>query len=565
MKKVILISFLLALLYPLLYLIFQLLTPKGFVFSGMVGGDDGTNLAVMASVNHNLENLWALTEPKNVFLNPNMGSPFLFVPLGYLAKFLGNRFLLIFQLSRFLGAFFFLISTYIFLKEFLGEKKAWRIFLLFCFSFSLGGLLFLTQRTTVPKPPWVGMWRPLTYEMFEGAGLIPLTILDRHYYTIPLACGLLSLVFLKKARAVWGGLFLGLTSLFYPTLGVAFAGVSLLYLLTTKGARQDWSQVFVYYLISSVGVLPWVGSYLADATMFQFYADRRIAARPLALLISTAVHIPLAALVIYEGIKRKKYFWILVGLFAVFLLGPKFPLRSFLRYASFLGFLGFLVLELKEKKELLFFTLWFLGVVFMSILPPQRTVFFSARFMLVVWLPLVALSYLGMEKLVAFVRTKLSVDFLVGLLIALSFPSAVFFSTYFLRKPLEPTNWPLLPDYLFVSEAQAHKFLKSQPDGVVLCSEEIGMNLPFLMGKKSVLGREPIVRDHKIKMKDYEAFFGEGVTAFDRLEIIRKYEIDYVYFGEYERAVSNFKLNLETTDYLDLIFEKPGVQIFKVI
>jgi len=205
LRTVLLISFFLAVLYPTFYLVFQLLAPEGFVFSGMVEGDDGTNLAVMASVNHSLENPWALEEPKNVFLNPNMGSPFLFVPLGYLAKILGNQFLLVFQLSRFLGAFFFLLVTYIFLKEFFDERRALRIFLLFCFSFGLGGLLFLTRRSAVPDVPWVGMWRPLTYEMFEGAGLIPLTILGRHYYTISLACGLLSLVFLKKAKPVVGG------------------------------------------------------------------------------------------------------------------------------------------------------------------------------------------------------------------------------------------------------------------------------------------------------------------------------------------------------------------------
>lgn len=565
MKKVVLIAFLLSLIFPAFYLVFQLMTPKGFVFSGMVGGDDGTNLAVMASVNHNLENPWALEEPKNVFLNPNMGSPFLFVPLGHVAEFLGNQFLPVFHLSRFLGAFFFLISTNIFLKAFFGEKKAWRIFLLFCFSFGLGGLLFLTQRTAVPQPPWVGMWSPLTYEMFEGAGLIPLTVLGRHYYTIPLACGLLSLVFLKRARVILGGFLLGLVFLFYPTLGVAFGGVSALYLLVTRGLRQDWSQVFVYYLISAVGFLPWAGSYLTDSTMFQFYSDRRIAARPLALLISTVTHLLFAAFVVYDGIKKKKYLVFLVSILSIFLLGPVFPLRSFLRYGTFAALLAFLVFELRAKKELLFFTWWFLGALFLSILPPQRTIFFSARFMLVIWLPLVVLSYLGIERLVQAIRGKVAVGFLMTLLIVLTFPSVIFFSSYFLRKPLEPTDWPLLPDYLFASELEAHQFLKNQPDGVVLCSEEIGMNLPFLTGKKAVLGREPVVRDHKIKMKDYKAFFGEGVTASDRREIVGKYGIDYVYFGEYERVVSNNKLDLKKEGFLELVFEKPGVQVFKIL
>ena len=590
-------SLFLAFLYPAFYLVFQLLAPRGFVFSGMVDGDDGTLMAVVVSVNHNLEGLWALEEPKNIFLNPNMSSPFLFVPLGYLAKFLGDQFLLVFQVSRFLGALFFLISTYIFLKEFFGEKRAFRIFLLFCLSFGLGGLLFLTQKTAVPRVPWVGMWQPLTYEMFEGAGLIPLTALGRPYYTITLACGFLSLIFLKKEKFLWGGFLLGSAFLLYPTLGVAFGAISVLYILVTKGLRQNWSPVFLYfrsnpdvnrgeerkedskggysfgrnwspillyYLISAVGVLPWIGAYLTDSTMFQFYSDRRIAARPLALLISVATHLPFAALVIYEGLKRKKHFLVLASLLAIFLLGPKIPLRSFLRYASFLGFLGFLVFELRAKKELLFFTLWFLGAFFMAVLPPQRTIFFPARFMLVVWLPLVILSYLGMEKLVELTKNKISVGFLAALLIVLTFPSAAFFSTRFLRKPLEPTDWPLLPDYLFVNEMQAHKFLKDQPDGVVFCSEEIGMNLPVLTGKKSVLGREPVVRDHKIKMADYGRFFSDGSGAFDRQEIIEKYGIDYIYFGEYERVVSGFKLNLEKEDFLELIFEEPGVQIFEV-
>lgn len=397
MKKIILISLLLSLLYPLFYLLFELWTPPGFVFSGMVGGDDGTNLAVMASVNHNLQNPWALTEPKNVFLNPNMGSPFLFVPLGYLAKFLGNQFLLIFQLTRFLGAFIFLLSVYIFLKEFFGERRAWRIFLLFCFSFGLGGLLFLRLESLVPDLPYVGMWRPITYEMFEGAGLIPLTILGRHYYTIPLALGLLSIVFLKRRRVVNGGFLLALTFIFYPALGVAFYGISVLCLLT--GGWQGWRPFFLYYVVSVVGVLPWVIIYLVDSTSFAVYASLVKTVNPLGLLVSMVPN---------------------------------------------LLFVPFAFWQPSQSKENLFFSPWFLTSLLFSL---SRTSL-SARFMLVLWLPLVVLSYLGMENVAAVVKGKISAEFLVALLIVLTFPSSLFFSTRFLRKPLEPTKWELFPDYL---------------------------------------------------------------------------------------------------------------------
>lgn len=565
MKKVILIALLLSLVYPAFYLVFQLLTPKGFVFSGMIGGDDGTNLAVMASVNHNLENLWALEEPKNIFLNPNLGPAYLYVPLGYLAKLLGNRFLFVFHLARFLGVFAFLLSAYVFLKEFFGQERAFRILLLFCLSFGLGGFSFLLQREIVPRPPFTGMWQPATYEMFEGAGLTPLTIFGRSYYTLPLACGLLSLVFLKKRKMFWGGMLLGLTFLIYPTLGVAFCGISGLYLLTAFGGSLPWSEASVYYLISIIGVVPWIGSYLADPTMFDHYLDLKIAASPFALFVSILPHLLFVFYLLFAEIKGKKTVLALAVLLLVFALVPKFPARGLLRYSSFLAIFALVVWELRKKKELLFFTLWLLGALFLSILPPHRNPFFSVRFLLVVWLPLVVLSYLGMEYMVRLFRSKISAGLLVALVIVFTFPSAVFFSTHLLRKAIEPQNWPLLPDYLFENELAAHQFLKHQPEGTVLSSEEIGSNLPFLTGKKSVMGRRPVIRDYRDKTKDYYWFFFDGASASNRLEIIEKYGIDYVYFGEYERVVSEFKVNLEKEKFLEVIFEEPGVQIFKVL
>jgi hypothetical protein len=389
MKKVILVSLLLALFYPFLYLIFQLMTPPGFVFSGMVGGDDGTNLAVMSSVNNHLENPWALTEPKNVFLNPNMGSPFLFVPLGYIAKFLGNRFLLIFQLSRFLGAFFFLTATYIFLKEFFGEKRAWRIFLLFCFSFGLGGLLFLRLKSLVPDLPYVGMWRPITYELFEGAGLVPLTILGRHYYTIPLGCGLLGLVLARKQRFVAAGLLLALTFLIYPILGLSFWFIAAIFWFILFDLRRWYKNALLFYTVAVSGVIPWVGLYLWDSTVFKFYAGMPMRTNPLGLLVSILPH--------------------LVFLLMAVLTLPRTP-NTALRRVS------------------LFFSLWFIVAMSLALL---RTAL-SARFMLILWLPLVTLSYLGMESLVSILKKKVSVDFLVALLVVLTFPSAVFFTTRFL-------------------------------------------------------------------------------------------------------------------------------------
>jgi uncharacterized membrane protein len=185
--------------------------------------------------------------------------------------------------------------------------------------------------------------------------------------------------------------------------------------------------------------------------------------------------------------------------------------------------------------------------------------------MLVLWLPLTVLSYLGMEKLSQLVENKLSADFLVTLLIVLTFPSAIFFSTRFLRQPLEPAKWELFPDYLPESEYKALQFLRDLPDGVVLSSEEIGANLPFLTGKISVLGRESIVRDYPQKLKDFLDFFGAGASPGDRWERVEKYGIDYVYFGQTEMDVSRGGINIKDLDIFTKVFEEPGVQIFRVL
>lgn len=619
-----------ALIYSLIYFAYYkfhaLQAPNSWYWVGGVGGDDSVYLGLMQFVVDNKDSLFSAVNPwhtatdpgsAKILLTPEFSSPYWFYFLGLVAKFSGIAAAKVMMGTRIFLAGLLPLTVWLFLRTFLPEKQEKKSpvakisFILFHFSFGLGGLIFLAfsffkegHFNLIPFWPFTAMGNALTYEMFEGTGLQPLTFLGRTYYLASFIAGLSSLIFLEKAvsffrdkkhRIHWGitgGLFLALSQAIYPITGVGFVILAFVWLIVFKQqhltiqVRQTVSERKIYFTkltnhlglaaffaFAALGGLPWFASLLADKTHFVTYGQLKVNATPLPLIISTAtLLIPTIIFVraslqdlgyaISRGLKGvKKIFAFHIFAEAVLLSTGVFPLRTVLIFV-----LGALIALLslffwnKSKKVALFAWFWLLFAFFASIMPIRDwTPFLPARFMLLMWLPL---AILGAYFLTG-VTKKVKGNLLLVTILILSIPSAFFYTSWFLRKPLKPDVYAqskgdggesLRPEYIKEKELEALNFLKSQPQGVVLCNYEIGMYLPLLSGKQSLLGRDPMVYKFSQKREDYRKFFEAGTQVGEAGRIIEKYGLGYIVFGPEERTISNDLVTMKNfADHIELI------------
>ena len=99
-----------------------------------------------------------------------------------------------------LGGFAYLLAAYLFLREAF-PKQANPAFLLFALGGGPGGILFMvTGALGLHGAPDFEAYfeRYAHYQLFEGAGLMPVLLMTRLYYTLPLACCLVALALLLK-------------------------------------------------------------------------------------------------------------------------------------------------------------------------------------------------------------------------------------------------------------------------------------------------------------------------------------------------------------------------------
>lgn len=640
-----------ALIYSLIYLayykFYALHAPNGWYWVGGVGGDDSVYLGLMQAVVDNKDSLlnavnpWhAPTDPGSakIILTPEFSSPYWFYFLGLFAKFSGIAVAKVMGGARIILAGLFPVVVWLFLRELsslaildsLKEKKRLQntAFLLFHFAFGLGGLFFLTfsffkegHFNLIPFWPFTAMGNALSYEMFEGTGLQPLTFLGRTYYLASIILGLLALMFLEKAssqlrtikhRIFWGvlgGVCLAFSQTIYPITGVGFVVLAFLWLVVFKSEHflqkakkiyKDYKSytiaklsnhfgLLVFFAIGTLGGFPWFASLLADKTHFVTYGQLKVNATPLPLIISSAtlllptilfVRMSLQdlAFTIFRGlIGVKKIFAFHIFAEALLLSTGVFPLRTVLIFV-----LGALIALLslffwnKSKKVALFAWLWLLFAFFASIMPIRDwTPFLPARFMLLMWLPLAILGAYFFSGTIKKVKGNL---LLVTILI-LSIPSTFFYTSWFLRKPLKPDVYAqskgdggesLRPEYIKEKELEALNFLKDQPQGIVLCDYELGMYLPLLSGKQSLLGRDPMVYKFNQKREDYRKFYEAGTQVGEAGRIIEKYGLDYIVFGPEERNISNDLVTMKNfADHIELIFafgegKNEKIEVWKV-
>jgi len=120
------------------------------------------------------------------------------------------------------------------------------------------------------------------------------------------------------------------------------------------------------------------------------------------------------------------------------------------------------------------------------------------------------------------------------------------------------------PFYLYRDEVQALSWLEknSDPSDVVLSSLVIGQYVPSISGNKVFWGHWTQTLDFFGKGKQVRRFFAQDTSEEERLELLRGYNVRYVFYGKEERALGPY--DPQTAPYLSRAFVASDTAIFRV-
>ncbi len=122
------------------------------------------------------------------------------------------------------------------------------------------------------------------------------------------------------------------------------------------------------------------------------------------------------------------------------------------------------------------------------------------------------------------------------------------------------------PYYLTRDDMAALAWLESNAhaDDVVLSSLTIGQYVPAWTGANAFLAHWAETLDFFGKSSDVQRFYAAGTPDAERLNLLHRYGVDFVFVGEPERALGGFVPGRSGDDYR-LVYQNPGVEIFSVV
>jgi hypothetical protein len=149
---------------------------------------------------------------------------------------------------------------------------------------------------------------------------------------------------------------------------------------------------------------------------------------------------------------------------------------------------------------------------------------------------------------------------------------AVFFLLAVLPTNLYLFSWRIYelskasyPYYLERSEVATFQWLENNasPDSVVLSSFTIGHYLPGMTGTRGFLTNAVMTMDFNNKYELVEKFYHSEWTDKEREAFLRKYDIDYVFYGPSEKRIGSY--NPEESELFRKVFEMDDVAVYEVI
>lgn len=129
------------------------------------------------------------------------------------------------------------------------------------------------------------------------------------------------------------------------------------------------------------------------------------------------------------------------------------------------------------------------------------------------------------------------------------------------RHEVGRVEWPT---YLPGPEVAALEWMGREipRDALVLASYATGNYIPRLAGQRVFLGEDKLTEDAGGREADVLRFFGSEASDRERLDLLRRFGVDYVYHGRAERRLGGW--DPAHAPFLAAVHEADGVRIFRV-
>jgi len=582
-KKFIILIILMSLLNPLQYVILAVYHPQDTIFNGM-GTDDGIILTLIKIHDFGFNNPWILSSDgikENIFNNPTLGPVFTMLPLSFFYLLTGIEPLAVLVIFKFFSSVFFLVVSYYMIEALVRDKRKSRIaFFIYIITAGLGSIIVLFQIMMNPS-------KIFTIFSLFGFGVGTYRVID-FYYSFPLALGLLAVLLFMKNKYYLSGLSLGLAVFFYPWYGFAAFLIIFVYSLI----YQKVARIMKTLLPTVPFGLVWFMIYVNSAEFFRNYID---IVKMTSGIVLPSIVIGLGLPVIFLIYELRKLFdrkiYIFLWLSAISLLSlsqisqsywanvsgifkSMIPIMEFVNTYSILFELPFFILfvklvydvsRLNIKKDYLFVLCWFLLALFLLLAPMKYVPWIPIKISSFMNIPIAIIATYGIIHFAS--RYKLlSARNIIILITILSLPSLVLFYIYEQNTARYDASAGEIQNFFFSkSDYEALRFMKNEPMGVVISSGEIGSYLPYYSNKKSLLttaNRTDAVFNISEKEHDFKILYSDSGDA-EKINIIRKYNISYIFYGTFENRIASF--HPENVTYFKEIYRNNGTSIYRVL
>ncbi|MCP5094589.1 MAG: hypothetical protein GY943_03440, partial [Chloroflexi bacterium] len=476
-----------------------------------------------------------------------------YVWLGQLARGLGLSITAVWHLSRSFSTLILCLTTFGFVSAFTPNKQTrWTAYLLALFGSGLGWILFILRQTY-----WLNAF-PIDFKQ-PGAHIF-FTAMTFPHITIGTACILVSIWSLKSLTINNQQSTINrqpLTSQF-----TIHNSLLIILLANVSNAILAIAYPFLTYLIIGTAVLLWLSLTIPKRTIL-WQTGFKLAATMI---------LPAPLFIYYAYVLQTN------DIFRLWDIQAGTPSPPWPHYLVAFG--PYLLLAIifwwkRPSQRPTYTTLWMwiilVALLLYAPLRPQR------RFVQGIHVPLSILAAMSVQQVVipTLTQTKIwqriaalpryTTPKMVRLLLMI-FLLVMSISNLYLWADVIRTAVIIQPDPLFrpVDEADAIDWLReaSKETAVTIGSYQTGNYIASQTGMPVMLGHWAETAHIEEKTAVVAQFYANDTDDTWRQEIIKQYNINYVWFGSREKALGNFQP--ETKSYLDSIYKNETITIYEV-
>jgi hypothetical protein len=443
-----------------------------YVFGGfLLNPIDGNSY--LAKMHEGWEGSWSFSLPYTPVQGNGVFLFIFYLFLGHLSRWINLPLIIVFHLTRLICSIFFLSMLWRFINFHIKDSKvAFSVFILSGLGSGLGWIASIFGM--LPMDFWVAEAYPF------------LSIFSNPHFPLSLGLILAGYIIIKNSFQKMRRLFLFLIGFLLAVIlpfGFVILGILLLieYVISWKDhVKNQWIDLISF----SVGGFPVLfyqfGIINTDPQLIVWNIQNQTPApQPINLILSLSPALIFALLYIY----RKK--------------------------------------NIKSDQSTLSLIVWMVAGIFLTYLPFNL----QRRFLLGIFIPVSILAMKYLSELVDKQKNRL----LVGVLISFSLISnlIMIISGFVGMKSFQPIL------YITKSEYEGLKWIssKANTDDLVLSTSRMGLFLPAYTGRRVIYGHPFETVNASINEKIVNEFFSCSLTREDEEEIVRNFEVDYIFWS----------------------------------